>query len=1062
MPPNHSAHVKFQALLLCSLQCFVASGQELSSAGQSADGSLAIQHFESQVRPVLIASCLECHSVETEASGGLLLDSRDGWMAGGDSGPAIVVGDAAASRVLQAIRYDHPDLQMPPDGKLPMEVIEAFERWINEGALDPRRGMSSAERQTGLPVDRAQEHWAYRPIIRLAPPKIEPSNAAFSTSPPSAHPVSGASGVSGTAAAPNGEGTQPGSSPPAADLVHGATGATDRSGSQSSSDFYSADSSTGSTLAICRESSIDSFIDVKLKANDLQPLPRASAPVLVRRLYFDLTGLPPSADQIRDFLNSDSPLAYEELVDRLLASPRFGEHFARRWMDVARYADSITLRGFVLPQAWRYRDYLIEAFMEDRPFDQMIHEQLAGDQMASSDLGQRQKQLVATGFLALGNTNLEQQDKTQLEMDFIDEQLEVICRAFLGQTIGCARCHDHKFDPIPTRDYYALAGIFRSAVAMDHDNVSKWIEEPLPLSQEDSQAVDRIVKQIAELDPLIADLKKRLNQVAAGEVQSVRAEDLPGIIVDDADAKLVGTWATSSGVKPYVGQSYAYAGKSEVAKTATLEPAALPPGEYEVRLAYTPHQNRATNTCVTVFSADGEKELRINQQAIPAYDSLWVSLGNYRFEKNGQAYVLVSNDGANGTAVVDAVQFLPLDLPERPAEANIAGHRTPESNDPSQEESWKAELKRLESRRKALQSQMEERPKYLTVIERGPSSDIPIHIRGDVHNLGEVVPRGFLTAIEPKTPASDLDSHGRLQFAEWLTSEQNPLTARVYANRVWLWLMGQGIVATSNNFGTTANAPSHPELLDWLASELIESGWSTKKLVRTIVLSAAYKRASQPVSDAAGSIRGDVAANSQGSEVDPNNRWYWRGQQRRLHVEALRDAMLTFSGELEHQFGGSLIRAGTKADYNYPHQSTRRSIYHPVFRNSLPELYEVFDFADSSVSIGERPRSTVATQALVLLNHPWICERAHRAAERFAAVLCNSEKDNEQEWNREKLTAIIGAIYMEALGREVSPEEEELAVAFLLAAGNHSEMQMEHLEQLVHSLLASLDFRFLD
>ncbi|MCR9295263.1 MAG: DUF1549 domain-containing protein, partial [bacterium] len=856
-------------------------GQEPDTPQLTA-ASEAIDFFESRIRPVLIDACYDCHAADTEASGGLLLDSQDGWAAGGDSGRAIVAGDAAKSLVFKAISYENPELQMPPDGKLPASVLSDFRVWIDSGAADPRRGAAPARKQTGLSVDKALEHWAYRPLD---------------------------------------------------------------AGSLSADDSGSA--KTAST--------IDGFLAERLQAEQLPSAPQASRAVLARRLYFDLLGLPPSEEALTAFVEDPSPFAYEELVDRLLASPRFGERFARHWMDVARYADSITLRGFVLPQAWRYRDYLIASFNGDRPFDQMIQEQVAGDLLAAKadstlpdstlpdstlpdstlPLETRQNQLVATAFLALGNTNLEQQDKTQLEMDFIDEQLEVIGRAFLGQTLGCARCHDHKFDPIPTKDYYALAGIFRSAQAMDHDNVSKWIEQPLPLGSQEQTKYEQLEAEKRDLDSAIAAAKKQLNQLVKSSETILVPQELPGVVVDSQQAKLVGNWKLSSSLKPHVGDGYIYASPSAEIQTATFEPERLEPGEYRVRFAFTAHPNRSSKSLVRVFSADGEKEILIDQKKTPPDESLWIELGSFRFEKDGQAYVLVSNVGANGAVVADAVQFLPaaeqearlaLRDPSEADEGSLAGEG------PGQDlvEQTKAALQKLESDKKELEKRLNRRPKYLTVVERGAVQDIPIHIRGDVHNLGEVVPRGFLTAVSPRRENPFTESSGRLEFAQWLTDEENPLTARVYANRVWLWLMGQGLVSTPNNFGTTGRPASHPELLDWLAQELIAGGWSTKHLVRTIVLSEAYRKSS-------------LFSDPQAEDRDPDNRLYWRGHRRKLSAESLRDAMLRVSGELDLAVGGSLVEGNVNADYGYQHRTTRRSIYHPVFRNALPELYEAFD-----------------------------------------------------------------------------------------------------------------------
>ncbi|MEM8736111.1 MAG: DUF1553 domain-containing protein, partial [Planctomycetota bacterium] len=775
-----------------------------------------------------------------------------------------------------------------------------------------------------------------------------------------------------------------------------------------------------------------------------------------------LIGLPPSPADFESFITeyqSDSESAYSNLVEQLLASPRFGEHFGRHWLDFARYADSITLRGFVLPEAWRYRDYVIESFNRDRPFNEMMIEQVAGDLLPShgstpEGLHRDQMQNVATGFLVLGNTNLERQDKTQLDMDFIDEQLEVLGRAFLGQTIGCARCHDHKFDPIPTSDYYALAGIFRSAKTMEHDNVSKWIEKPLPLTAEEEERYQALSERIVALDKRIAEL----DQVLANEPKPdyLNAAELNGIVLDDQQAKLDGPWNPSKHVKPFVESGYHFLDPSAEGQ-ATYAPDDLDPGRYDVRVAYTPGSNRSSSARVRVFSAAGSQDFRVNQQKPPTIDGVWHSLGEFTFEGRGQAYVMLLGGDASGVVIADAVQFLPVSTPKTPLvtsteEAIASTSESKRTDSPNAIQLAKAEKENTTQIRKRLASQLKRRPMYLTLDETPNAQDIPIHIRGDVHNLGETVPRGFLTAVTPGRNDDDGEL-SRRELAKWLASPKNPLPARVYANRVWLWLMGNGLVSTPNNFGTTGATPTHPQLLDALAHQLIANDWSTKQLVRTIVHSEAYQRSSRTPTDAA----------KKHLLVDPNNALYWRGQRRRLSVEALRDTLLTASEEIEHSLGGSLIKPGTKADYNYEHQSVRRSVYQPVFRNSLPELFEAFDFADPSTSFGNRPRSTVATQALVLMNHPWVEERVSAIAERLIATF-PSDNALQSESGRQQASAngMIEQTYLLLLQRQPTDTERAVSLEFLLSNSMPAFPSKDAVRIWIHSLVASLDFRYLD
>ncbi|TWU03652.1 DUF1553 domain-containing protein [Neorhodopirellula pilleata] len=772
------------------------------------------------------------------------------------------------------------------------------------------------------------------------------------------------------------------------------------------------------------QSPIDRFVLAGLQSHDLQPEPIADDLALLRRMSFDLTGLPPTPEQIDAFVQDRSPEKWDVLLKSLLASPGYAETFARRWMDVARYAESITLRGFVLSEAWRYRDYLIHAYAEDRGFDQMIRDQIAGDLFGGNTLQERQKAATATAFLAMGNNNLEDQDKTKLEFDYIDEQLETIGRAFLAQTIGCARCHDHKFDPIPTADYYSLAGIFRSTISLEHANLSKWIEQPLPLDDDSVSHFEQLEDQANQLRSEVTILQKRVGK--SKTKQSIRLRELPGIVIDDSDATLVGEWTQSQSVPGYVESGYLHDSHSGLGeKTATFEPSELPAGDYEVRLAYTPGTNRARAVQVQVFSANEAKTVRVNQRKTPPIDGIWTSLGTYPFEQNGQAFVLVSNNSADGHVIVDAVQFLPV------GEVATRNDIVDETNDAD-------ELAKLDNLKKSLtnvEQQLAKRPKYLTILEGEPVDQIAIRVRGIVHHEGERVSRGFLSAIgRSEHWSSQIEGSGRRQLAHWLADPSNPLTARVYANRVWSWLMGEGLVATENNFGTTGDQPSHPELLDYLANELIESGWSTKHLVRMIVRSDAYRRR-------VGSQNGLAAS------VDPDNRLLWSAHLKRIPVESLRDAMLQVSGELDHTRFGPTIRTGTKADFNYRHESSRRSVYHPVLRNSLPPLYQVFDFADSSVSIGQRPRSTVATQSLVMLNHPWVIERARHAAKRFGSASFGESDET-------RIVSLLDRLFLSAYGRYPSSAEREMCETFL--------QPDDRLPDLVQSMFASVDFRYLE
>ena len=412
-----------------------------------------------------------------------------------------------------------------------------------------------------------------------------------------------------------------------------------------------------------------------------------------------------------------------------------------------------------------------------------------------------------------------------------------------------------------------------------------------------------------------------------------------------------------------------------------------------MRLSWTAGTNRASKVPVTIFSADGDKTVYVNQQKIPDLDGLFHSLGKHRFEKSGAGFVLIANEETDGHVIADAVQFISVETLEKMAEK--VAEKKPKS-DGTKTDGDSALLAKLEAELKKRTDSGPKRDMVMSIEEESTIEETQIHIRGNVHNLGDKAPRGFLQVAMKATTKMPSGESGRRELAEWLASAENPLTARVAVNRVWHWLFGEGVVRTTDNFGTTGEKPSHPELLDHLALKFIQEGWSVKKLVRAIVLSRTYAQ----------SATGDAVLIA----ADPENRQFGRANRRRLQAEAIRDSILTVSGQLTQDMGGPTFKMNLGADYGYKHTDTRRSVYSPVFRNTLPELFEVFDFADPSVSTGKRNVSTVVPQALFLMNHPFVVEQAKLAALRL--------KNEGESDDAEKLKSA----YRRTLGRE--PDEQ--------------------------------------
>lgn len=766
--------------------------------------------------------------------------------------------------------------------------------------------------------------------------------------------------------------------------------------------------------AWCR-TDIDRFILARLEQERLSPAADADKLTLLRRAAISLTGLPPTLEEIEAFLADESPEALERLVDRLLASPHFGERWGRHWLDLARYADSTGGgRSMLYGTSWRYRDYVIKSFNDDKPYDQFLKEQIAGDLLPADDYRQQGEQLIATAFLALGPNNYELQDKEQLRMDVVDEQIDTMGRAMLGMTLGCARCHDHMFDPVPTRDYYALAGIFRSTRTMTHANVSNWIKRPLPLSPEEQQRVEIHKQLVANQTAKVAQAEQTLAAIA---------RELPIVTSDDVDAKLVGSWSSSNSVGPFVGEGYRYAsGKGEARYEMKLPRG----GRYEVRTSYTPHANRSPKVEVVVRHTGGESRHELNQRETPPLPGNFVALGEFDLAETCEVVV---RGLAKGNVVADAVQLVPVELRDGKETAEYAELL-------ARQREAQATLVAAQQTLKQLEQQAPPPPPEVVAVEEEPDAgDYHVCVRGNVHELGEIVPRGFLDEVELagrfQIPQS---ASGRRELADWLASPDNPLTARVMVNRLWHHLFGRGIVPTVDNFGLTGEEPSHPELLDYLARRFVDEGWSVKRLVREIMLSHTWQLSSRASADV--------------SKRDPANRCFARQNRRRLEAEVLYDAVLQLSGELDLTVGGDTVRRGTKSEYGYEFDYRRRGVYLPLFRNAIPEPLAMFDFANPNHTEGRRNASTVAPQALYLLNSPFILVQSRTTAERLLA--------EENMANGER----IRRLYLCALGRLPSPDELTLLEQYVAAAA--TDEQTDLWTDVCQSVIGSIDFRYLD
>ncbi|MSU48697.1 MAG: DUF1553 domain-containing protein [Opitutus sp.] len=600
-------------------------------------------------------------------------------------------------------------------------------------------------------------------------------------------------------------------------------------------------------------STIDRFVLAGLEAKNLRPVADAGAGPMLRRIYFDLVGLPPPAEDIDPFAAAyaaDPAAAIARLVDRLLASPRFGERWGRHWLDVARYAESSGVaHNVIFPVAFRYRDWVIDAFNRDLPYDQFVRDQLAGDLLPAADPAERASRLTATGFLAVGVKDLRERDVKRYRMGIADEQIDVTSRAFLGLTVACARCHDHKFDPIPTRDYYALAGIFASS-------------EPL-----------LGVRRSRNTHPFGAGLHR-----IEGDPGSFTEADLAAML--------------------------------------------------DLRLQLTRH---------TLSRRDERRKLLM-------------SLGKLKAREEEQEAIFRTSDQLR------EIEVKLVDAKERS----------------------EALMRRFDQF--ATQAAMG--------VRDATPADVAIHLRGEDTQLGEIVPRGFLSVLaNADTPAVNRTQSGRRELAEWIASPRHPLTARVMANRIWQHLFGDGIVETPDDFGHTGQPPENPALLDHLATRLIVHGWSIKAMIREITTSRVYRLSTDHEAGA--------------HELDPANRLHWRMSRRRLDSDALRDTFQLLGNGLDLAKPAARFLPTEEDDRLksrdlktwFGDVARHRTIYQPVLRDIVPDDWNLFDFPNPELVTGRRGITTVPTQALYLMNSPFVVGQSRAATERVRNLPAKNDPD---------------------------------------------------------------------
>ena len=926
-----------------------------------------LEFFEKNVRPILIDRCYACHSAEKNSSkGGLILDSMDGAYKGGDEGPSVIPGDLEKSLLIKAVRYTDPEFSMPPKktgGKLPDEKIAILEEWVKMGAPMPSGG---AAKLTGL-TGKAREHWAFQPVTKPTVPEVK--NKAWVKTP------------------------------------------------------------------------IDAFILAKLEEKGLQPNPSASPESFLRRVSYDLIGLPPTSEQVDVFekaiqaaqiadamaLRAGKPAGaveaiYAKQIDFLLASPHYGERWGRHWLDTARYSDTRGLqvdqgdslfRDYRFAYAWTYRDYVINALNDDKPYDQFIVEQIAADRIPG--VSPDDPRLAALGFLTVGK-------RFDDPNDIIDERIDTTTKAFLGLTVSCARCHDHKFDPIPIKDYYSLHGIFASTVEpLHHPTIAATSKTASAARTDFNKRLGQLQdEQVAGFFRYMRETRARYDKEMAGRLMiasvrrgSAEAGDYSAKykidLQDDTDfaamriqkdSPITGPFAAAAAV-PVVYFAERAPGAIEEALKDTEHPvnpiiaAALrglkPKSLDDVAAAYQKayNENKAAilaHLALLAKPGDGWKktspaiaEMTGYPWAIPSYDEVFnnedmISLFSTRKFcadwQNRPIYGGIGNREPVAYFRHTLINELRLSHPGAPGEAMVV--------------------------------QDSEAPKDSYVFKRG-----------DKNNKGEIVPRQFLDILSKEGERKPyVDGSGRYEFAQSIATKENTMTARVAVNRTWMKHFIEGFVITADDLGNMSEKPSHPELLDYLANDFMENGWTMKRLHRMIVMSNVYRLDSDPTANPLVVKKGPVDP----LKIDAGNRLLWRGNLRRLDFESIRDSMILLTGKLNPLVGGQPANI-TDEPFSY-----RRSLYGYVDRRRLSDTLSQFDYGDPDQPNSKRNSTIVPQQALFFMNNPLSVEVARAVAARKDVVNALSEDQR------------IVAMFRSMFQRRPSTNEIRVAQEFLTKA----------------------------
>ena len=1020
------------------------SAQNTASAqDDSQKNPVGLAFFEEHIRPLLENRCYKCHSAKaTELHANLYLDSRPGWQKGGDSGPAIVPGKPLESLLIQVTGYsESATTQMPPEGKLPPSEIALLTQWIEMGAPDPRGQAALHAKQRTIDLESERNHWAYQPLLKIQPPE----------------PLAGSD--------PN-----------------------------------------------WLQSPIDRFLLARLQERSIAPNGPADKIKRMRRAYFDLIGLPPTPAEVDAFLNDRDPLAFEKVIDRLLASPHYGERWGRHWLDIARFAESHGFeQDYDRPNAFHYRDFVIRALNDDMPYDQFLKWQLAGDELSPRD----PQALAATGFLAAGvhATQITANQAEKERYDELDDMARTVGTTMLGLTVGCARCHDHKFDPIPNADYYGMVSAFTTTVRSDFDVPTDPDGDKTRQSNYETEHIPLIAQLDAfdqkQLSPRFDAWRKNHAEGASSNwliLQPTAATSSGGAtLTKQSDGSFL-----ASGKNPKF-DTYKFTARTEQRNITAIRiealadasmdksgPGRAPNGNFDLthlRVVARPANGSGSPVDVILKNPQATFEQGAHLSVAMTIDddrkSGWAV--DPQFGKDHAAVfetsVNIGFDG--GTELEFYLEFqgndqhnfgrtrLSISTAPRPARVEIGGDLVAVQEALAAmgtkpiAEATEVQRKLLldwykprDEVRKGLSEAVDKhaatKPKPTLVTMLICSEGVPavrLHTQGpDFYEKTFILKRGdpnqksteaeqrFLTVLMkhpdgPKywlvpPPTGATTSFRRAAMANWITDIEygaGALAARVIVNRLWQHHFGRGLVATPSDFGTQGARPSHPELLDYLATELIRSGWKLKSIHRQMMLTAAYGQSS----------KGDATR----MLVDHDNTLLWRYSPRRMEAETLRDSLLFVSGKLDpKQFGAGTLDM----------KMNRRSIYFFVKRSQLIPMLSLFDSPDTLQDLAQRSNTTIAPQALLMMNSPIVRSYAEGLASKATGQAGST------------LDAQVRGVYRECFSREPSVEEVAIAREFIgqqqvdyTASGNANSTELA-LVDWCQAMLSLNEFVFVD